>query len=311
MQWEQETKAANQASMNVTLETFVEMYFKDKSGELKERSVNNKRYMIKTHIIPHFGKKKMSEIKAPDIIQWQNVMREKNLSPTYLRMIQNQLTALFTHASNIYSLSDNPCKKVKKLGKPDADELHFWTKDEYDKFISTVDEKDMYYVVFEILFWTGCREGELLAISKDDIDFTNNQIHISKTYYRSNKMDVITTPKTPQSVRTIDIPEFLKNEIKGYAERLYQYPNDTRLFPVVAEAVQHKMKRHIEKAGVKKIRVHDLRHSHVAYLIHQGVEPLIIKQRLGHKDIRITLNTYGHLYPNEQKKLAEMLNTKK
>ena len=89
------------------------------------------------------------------------------------------------------------------------------------------------------------------------------------------------------------------------------YPSDERIFPVVAEAVQHKMRRHIEKAGVKKIRVHDLRHSHVAYLIHQGVEPLMIKQRLGHKDIKITLNTYGHLYPNEQKKLAEMLNTKK
>ena len=79
----------------------------------------------------------------------------------------------------------------------------------------------------------------------------------------------------------------------------------------MAEAVQHKMRRHIEKARVKKIRVHDLRHSHVAYLIHQGVEPLMIKQRLGHKDIKITLNTYGYLYPNEQKKLAEMLNTKK
>lgn len=71
------------------------------------------------------------------------------------------------------------------------------------------------------------------------------------------------------------------------------------------------MKQHMELAGVKQIRVHDLRHSHVAYLIHEGVEPLLIKNRLGHKDIRITLNTYGHLYPNEQKKLAEMLNSKK
>lgn len=72
-----------------------------------------------------------------------------------------------------------------------------------------------------------------------------------------------------------------------------------------------KMKRNIEKAGVKKIRVHDLRHSHVAYLIHEGVTPLVIKDRLGHKDIQITLNTYGHLYPNEQKNLASMLNGKK
>ena len=80
-----------------------------------------------------------------------------------------------------------------------------------------------------------------------------------------------------------------------------------RLFPVVQEAVQHKMKRQIKVAGVKKIRVHDLRHSHVAYLIEKGVEPLLIKERLGHKDIRITLNTYGHLYPNQQRKVANLL----
>ena len=84
-------------------------------------------------------------------------------------------------------------------------------------------------------------------------------------------------------------------------------PDTERLFPVVQEAVQHKMKRQIELAGVKKIRVHDLRHSHVAYLIEKGVEPLLIWDRLGHKDIRITLNTYGHLYPNQQRKIANLL----
>ena len=63
--------------------------------------------------------------------------------------------------------------------------------------------------------------------------------------------------------------------------------------------------------GVKPIRVHDIRHSHVAYLIYQGVEPLIIKERLGHKDIQMTLNTYGHLYPSQQKKVAEMLDNKR
>ena len=68
------------------------------------------------------------------------------------------------------------------------------------------------------------------------------------------------------------------------------------------------MKAHIKMAGVKKIRVHDLRHSHVAYLINQGVKPLVIKERVGHRDIKMTLNTYGHLYPNEQKDVAEMLN---
>ena len=172
------------------------------------------------------------------------------------------------------------------MGKPDADKLNFQTKEEYDSFIVTIDKKDRYYVLFEILFWTGMREGELLALTQKDVDFDNNQINITKTYYRTNKMDVITAPKTEQSVRTIDIPEFLKNEIRDYVNRLYKYPDDERIFPVVAEPVQHKMKNHIEKAGVKKIRVHDLRHSHVVYLIHQGVEPLMIKERLGHKDIK-------------------------
>jgi integrase len=122
------------------------------------------------------------------------------------------------------------------------------------------------------------------------------------------KEDVITEPKTKNSVRTIAIPQFLADEIRAYYDRLYKHPADARLFPVIAEAVQHTMKYHIDKAGVKKIRVHDLRHSHCAYLIHQGVQPLIIKERLGHKDIKITLNTYGHLYPSEQKRIADMLN---
>ena len=89
------------------------------------------------------------------------------------------MTALFTHASNIYNLANNPCKKVKKMGKSDADKLDFWTKEEYDRFIAGIEKGSRYYVIFEILFWTGCREGEMLALTKSDIDFENNQI-ISK-----------------------------------------------------------------------------------------------------------------------------------
>ena len=200
------------------------------------------------------------------------------------------------------------CKKVKKMGKSDADKLNFWTRGEYDRFIDTFEKEDKYYIIFEILFWTGCRIGELLALTSQDIDLDLNKIYISKTYYRLNGEDIVTSPKTEQSIRTIDIPQFLKEEIKGYISRLYKWESNQRIFPIIAESVQHKMKRHIAKAGVKRIRVHDLRHSHVAYLIHEGVQPLIIKERLGHRDIKITLNTYGHLYPSEQKKLAEFLN---
>jgi len=308
LEWESNFKLSANANMDMTLGAFVEIYFRDKDGELKERSIKNKKYMIEAHVLPYFENKPMNSITPSDIIQWQNTMREKGFAQTYLRMIQNQITALFTHASNIYNLANNPCKKVKKMGKADADKIDFWTKAEYDKFIETFEVGSRYYVLFEILFWTGCREGELLALTKSDIDFANNKLHISKTYYRTERKDIITAPKTEQSVRTIDIPEFLKQEIKDYVDKMYELPDDERIFPIVAEAVQHMLKNHADKAGIKRIRVHSLRHSHVAYLINQGVQPLIIKERLGHRDIKITLNTYGHLYPSQQKQVAEMLN---
>ena len=195
VKWESEIKAKESYSVDVKFSTFVEMYFNDKRGELKERSIKNKKYMIERHIVPFFGNKKINEISPAEIVEWQNQMKAKNFSETYLRMIQNQITALFTHASKIYGLENNPCKKVRKMGKSDANRIDFWTREEYEKFIKTIDYQDRYYCLFEILFWTGLRIGELLALTMDDIDFDTNQIHISKTYYRTGGEDKITTPE--------------------------------------------------------------------------------------------------------------------
>ena len=297
--------------MDMKLSEFMEVYFEDKQNELKERTRKNKRYMMDQHIIPYFGDCMMSEITAAQIIQWQNEMQAKGFSESYLRMIQNQLTGLFTHASRIYDLQSNPCKKVKRMGNSDSRSLNFWTLEEYQRFIHTIEPGTRYYIIFEILFWTGCRIGELLALTKQDINFEKNQISITKTYYRTGRRDVVREPKTKQSIRVVEIPEFLKQEIKIFVDGHYGMPENERLFPIVQEAVQHKMRHQMEKAGVKKIRVHDLRHSHVAYLINKGVEPLLIKERVGHKDIRITMNTYGHLYPNQQRKVADLLDFEK
>ena len=295
------------ADMDMLMGNFVEVYFEDKKNELKQKSIRNKKRMIKTHVLPYFENRKMNEISPADIIQWQNIIRAKGLSKTYERMIQNQITALFNHAQKIYNLDNNPCKKVKKMGKSDADKMNFWTKQEYDQFIAAIEPGTDSYLMAEILFWTGMREGELLALVPRDINFVENTINVSKTYDRLDGEDVITTPKTETSNRTISIPNFLKEEIQAYIDGHYGMPDDERLFPIVARTLQKRMKKYMEISGVKKIRVHDLRHSHVAYLINQGVQPLIIKERLGHRDIKITLNTYGHLYPSQQKEVAEML----
>ena len=293
------------------MDKFIDIYFSDKRNELKESSMRNKRHMINKHILPYFGTKKLNEITPADIIQWQKIIQEKNLSKTYERMIQNQINALFNHAQRIYNLKENPCKKVKRMGKSDADKLDFWTKEEYEIFISGVNKQSEDYLMFEILFWTGIREGELLALTLSDFDMLNNLLHINKTYHRINGKDVISTPKTDNSVRTIIIPNFLKEEVQEYIGQHYGLPENERLFPIVARTLQKRLKKYEEKTGVKPIRVHDLRYSHVAYLINQGVEPLIIKERLGHKNIQITLNTYGHLYPSRQKAIAEMLDEKR
>ena len=308
-QYEAEFVKQARADMDMMLSSFVEVYLKDKEVELKQRTLRNKRYMFETHVIPYLGNKKMNEITASDILAWQKAVKDsKDYSDAYLRMLQNQVTALFIHAQRIYYLKDNPCKRVKKMGRSDNRSLNFWTLEEYRKFIDTFDKGSMHYLMFELLFWTGMREGELLALTKSDIDVGQMTLRINKTYFRLHGEDIITTPKTDSSIRTIDLPKFLVDEIQDYWTKLYKHPSDARLFPVVAEALQHVMARHIKKAEVKKIRVHDLRHSHCAYLINQGVQPLIIKERLGHKDIKVTLNTYGHLYPSEQKKVANLLN---
>ena len=209
LNYEKEFIRKTAADMKMEMNSFIQVYFEDKKNELKENSIRNKQHMMNKHIVPYFGTRKMNEITPAEIIQWQNTIQEKGYSKTYERMIQNQLNALFNHAQKIYNLKENPCKKVKKMGKSDANKLEFWTKAEYDRFIAGIEPGSEDYLIFEILFWTGIREGELLALSLSDFDMGGNLLHINKTYNRIRKRDVIDTPKTENSVRTIDIPNFL------------------------------------------------------------------------------------------------------
>ncbi|MDO4650936.1 MAG: site-specific integrase, partial [Eubacteriales bacterium] len=244
-----------------------------------------------------------------DIMKWQNEMMSMGYKPTYLRMLQNQVSALFNHAERFYGLKNNPCKKIDKMGRSNARELNFWTKDEYDKFIAGfLEREEMYRMVFQMLFWLGCRIGEVLAIYYEDIDFENGTVSISKTYYRRNQRDYITSPKTESSNRKVQVPRFLMEELKEYTGKIFDLKQQDRIFPITERAVQKKMKEKIEKLEMTPIRVHDLRHSHIAFLIEKGVQPLMIAKRVGHDSVNTTMNIYGHLYPDKQKQLAEMLN---
>ena len=161
--------------------------------------------------------------------------------------------------------------------------------------------------MIELLFWTGMRSGELLALTLNDFDFKEKTVSINKNFSRLNGKDLILTPKTPKSKRTITLPDFICKMVQDYANHLYDYKPNERLFPVTKFYLDHEIRRGCHKSGIKKIRVHDIRYSHASLLIEQGFPPLMISERLGHEKIQTTLQIYSHLYPNKHSLLADKL----
>lgn len=246
------------------------------------------------------------------MIQWQNQllsMRDENDRPysqTYLRTVKNQLSAIFNHACRFYGLSVNPSNQAGKMGKSRSREMMFWTKEEYLRFSEMMKDKPVSFYAFEILYWTGIREGELLALERGDVNLETRKLSINKSYQRLEGKDYITSPKTEKSNRVIELPEFLCRELEDYFGMLYKPDSNTRLFTFSKSYLHHEMDRGAKAAGVKRIRIHDLRHSHVAHCIELGFSPVAIAERMGHEGINITFN-YAHLYPSKQKALAEKL----
>lgn len=192
------------------------------------------------------------------------------------------------------------------MGKEEHREMLFWTKEEYLKFADAMMDKPVSYYAFEILYWCGLRMGELLALTPADFNFETHTLRINKSYQRLHREDVITPPKTLKSNRTIKIPQFLCDEMQDYLKMLYEPKEDERIFTISKSYLHHEMNRGSKVSGVKRIRVHDLRHSHVSLLINMGFTVLAIADRMGHESIDITYR-YAHLFPSEQTQMAEQL----
>ena len=308
-EWLRNFLITQNADFDMKFEEFWKMYCADMETRLREHTMRTKKYIVELKILPYFGKKRVNDITAADIRQWQNELIKKGYSPTYLKTINNQLSAIFNYAVRYYDLKSNPCAKAGSMGKSKAEEMDFWTGEEFRKFIDSVMNKRVSYMAFMTLYWTGMRLGELLALTPKDVDLEKRTISITKSYQRLGRKDVITPPKTPKSKRVITIPEFLAADIKDYMDSLYDLQEGDRLFPITKYYLEHEMQRGIKESGVKRIRLHDLRHSHASLLIELGFSPLEIANRLGHEKVETTLNTYAHLYPNKQTKLADRLDS--
>ena len=271
LEWEQKFQQQNAGDLDMSFEAFCEIYTNDLKARLKESTWQTKENIIKTKLLPYFGKRKINEITTKDVIAWQNELlayrdeKRKPYSQTYLKTLHNQLSAIFNHAVRFYDLHSNPAAKAGNMGTEERREMLFWTKEEYQKFAEEMMDKPVSYYAFQMLYWTGIREGELLALTPADFDFERGTVKISKTYQRLKGQDVITSPKTKKSNRTIQMPDFLCQEMQEFFKMQYGLKKKDRIFSVTKSYLHHEMDRGAKAAGVKRIRIHDLRHPYVEH----------------------------------------------
>lgn len=311
-EWERNFLLQQTSDLNMSFEAFVEIYRDKMKNRIREHTWQTKNAIIDNKILPFFGSKKINEIQPKDIITWQNeLLRYKkengeSYSPVYLKTVHNQLSAIFNFAVRFYDLKNNPAAKAGNIGKEKSKEMLFWTKEEYLKFADSMMDKPISFYAFEMLYWCGIRLGELLALTKEDFDFNKGTVSITKSYQYLNGKDVITEPKTPKSIRVISMPDFLCEEMKEYIDSLYGTEDDSRVFEISKSYLHHEMDRGCKEQNLKRIRIHDLRHSHVSLLIEMGFSAVAIADRMGHESIDITYR-YAHLFPTKQNEIADKL----
>lgn len=270
---------------------------------------------VKNHILPFFKDYFVINIKHYDVINWMKYIDSNNYSYNYCSSLFSALSDILGYAVSFYGLNENIAKKVGNFPKKKPKkEISFWTFEEYNKFISCIPDR-LYKTFFETLYSTGMRQGECIALKWNDFkeDFIEVNKTISKTKY--NGEYVINSPKTASSCRIIYIDEKLKKSLNDLLEQEKNKENfNSNWFifggnkPLSATTILRKKNYYCEISNVKKIRIHEFRHSHATLLLSKGIPITVISQRLGHSNIEMTLNTYSHLIKEDEKKATMLLN---
>ena len=314
LQYERDFLMRKSGDTDMTFGEFIKVYREDRRPRIKESTATMKDNIIDTKLLPYFGKKRLRDITAKDVLAWQNLMLSyrdpetgKPYSKSYLKTIHNQLSAIFNHAVRFYKLTENPAATVGNMGTEKGIQMSYWTREEYLRFSEEMMDDPKAYYCFQMLYWCGIREGEMLALLPGDLDLEKKTVTITKTFQHLKGRDLITNPKTPKSNRVVAMPDFLVEEMKDYLKMCYDLKPTDRLFPVTKSYLYRKMYTACKKLGLKPIRVHDLRHSHVSLLIDMGYNAVAIADRMGHESIDITYR-YAHLFPTVQSDMANKLN---
>lgn len=210
---------------DILFSSLVENYLEDMLHRLKPTTMENKRFIIKGKLLPYFENLKVCDIDTIKVRKWQNELishRDEAGNPfsqTYLKTVNNQLSAIMNYAVTHYRLPANPCRATGSMGKSKAEEMNIWTQAQYKQFPSAI-QKSSVKLAFNVLFCTVMRSGELLALTPADI-LPSKRIDINKNYVKANGEELFLEPKTPKAKRCISIPDFLYDDIQKYVSKLY------------------------------------------------------------------------------------------
>lgn len=289
------------------------VYIKNKEQSLKFQSFRSLKNRFESNILPFFKDYSINKIKASDFIEWKAYIIDKKYSYSYNSSLYRAIVNILNFANTFYDLENNIAKKIGNFSKKDyKPNVNFWTLDEFNRFISHVNDI-VYYSLFDLLYYTGLRLGEALALNWNDLQ--GNYIDINKTLIRKSVNDCrFNSPKSISSIRKVKIDDYVLSNLtnlKSYYKNFINFNNDWFIFggikPLATTTVERYKNNYCKLANVKQIRNHDFRHSHATLLLSKGVPITVISKRLGHSNISMTLNKYSHLIPEDEDKAINLL----
>lgn len=311
--WEKSFLLKRSGGTSMTFAQLLEVYLEDARHRLKPSTVYTTGNLLRSSVLPTFGAVPVGDITPAAVRAWENnLLAGGRFARSTLAEMRAAFSKVLNFAVRLYGLNQNPVKAagpfVEQGGRRQEDSLHVWTREQFDAFITSGLAPE-YITLFSVLFWTGCRIGEALALTVADIDFDTSTMAITKDCINVYPGGVrAQKPKTAASVRRVTMPAQLVEVLKDWIRETDATRPADMLFRLrihnTAGTILHSG---AARAGLPPIRVHDLRHSHASMLINMGFPPIVIRDRLGHKNIQTTLNIYAHLYPRAMDSVAARL----
>lgn len=311
-EWERQFKDGLKTTPDLPFSALAADYLEHKKANCKPVTFRTCESRVRVWLVPYFGDRAVDSITTLDVKRWHEYLRTAQnvhgepLSATYINTLHRELSILFNYGVKYYQLQQNPAA-IEGNVKAKKRSLQFWTLEQFQAFIETFSASDPFRIAFLVLYWTGCRVGECQALTIADIDLEGRTISINKTFHIINGEPVTHEPKTESSVRSVTINQSLADDLRGHISRIYDGKPSSRLFTMTPSSYGKQLEKHAAVAGVPRIRVHDLRHSHASLLIDLGYTPTLIAARLGHENANMVLTVYGHLFPKRAVELAERL----